>query len=168
MIGAAMMLLSQSEYHRPHPVNTYVHVELIPPLQADQFHIYRDKAGLPAALLTWARLSAEIERDIHLTARSLHPSEWRSGNRLFFNDLVAPNGAARGLVTKMKTELFPSELASSFRRRADGSPPKLCHWHGSRAARPARPAPPRRVAFTPDIASTGVLREDRLEQGAND
>jgi cytolysin-activating lysine-acyltransferase len=131
-IGYALELLAKSDYHRQHRLGAYLRVEILPPLLHGQARFYLTEDGIPTALVTWAWLSAEVEQDVHATGRALTRQEWRCGDRLFFNDGIAPHGNVRDLLHDMQHSLFPEAThATSLRRNPDGSIRRVHHWRRS-------------------------------------
>ncbi len=81
-------------------------------------------------MVTWAWLKACVEADVHKTGRSLLTAEWTAGNRLYFNDFVAPYGATRKMLRDLMKNIFPNHQASSIDRNNDGSIRKIKKWTG--------------------------------------
>ncbi|MEC4766474.1 toxin-activating lysine-acyltransferase [Halomonas sp. CUBES01] len=129
-VGYALELLAQSEYHRQFELGDYFCTEILPPLGCNQARFYVTSEGLPTGMVTWAWLSEEVERDVHATGRALEQGEWSSGDRLFFNDWITPYGNTREIVYDMTHNLFPNYIATSLRRRHDGSVRSIKRWTG--------------------------------------
>ena len=81
-------------------------------------------------MVTWAWLSAKVEREIHASGRSLSRSEWACGDRLFFNDWITPYGNIREVAHDMTHNIFPDQIATSLRRNMDGSVRRINRWTG--------------------------------------
>jgi cytolysin-activating lysine-acyltransferase len=129
-VGYALELLAQSPYHRQHKLGDYFRAEVLPALWAGQCRFYVTQEGLPTAMVTWAWLSAEVEREIHASGRSLSRSEWACGDRLFFNDWITPYGNIREVAHDMTHNIFPDQIATSLRRNMDGSVRRINRWTG--------------------------------------
>ncbi|MDD7973821.1 toxin-activating lysine-acyltransferase [Roseinatronobacter alkalisoli] len=106
-VGYALELLAQSPYHRQHKLGDYFRTEVLPALWAGQCRFYVTQEGVPTAMVTWAWLSEDVERDIHASGRSLSRSEWTCGDRLFFNDWITPYGNIREVAHDMTHNIFP-------------------------------------------------------------
>lgn len=126
----ALELLAQSPYHRKHAVGSYLRAEVLPALWANQARFYRSAEALPVALVTWAWLSEEVEKEVHTTGRALQRDEWNCGERLFFNDWITPYDNIREVLHDMTHNIFPDEVATSLRRRQDGSVRRINRWTG--------------------------------------
>lgn len=129
-VGYALELLAQSEYHRQFKLGDYFRVEILPALCCGQTRFYLTNEGLPTAMVTWAWLSEEVERDVHKTGRALTENEWNCGDRLFFNDWITPYDNIREVLHDMTHNIFPNEVATSLRRNPDGTVRRVNRWTG--------------------------------------
>ncbi len=129
-VGYALELLSQSEYHRQYSLGDYFRVEILPAIRFGQARFYLTPDGVPTALVTWAWLSAEVERDVHATGRSLARDEWNCGDRHFFNDWITPYGNMREVMFDITHRVFPNMVATCLRRHLDGSVHRISRWTG--------------------------------------
>ena len=129
-VGYALELLAQSRYHRQHKLDDYFRNQVLPALWAGQCRFYVTQEGAPTAMITWAWLSEDVERDIHASGRSLSHSEWNCGDRLFCNDWITPYGNIRQVVHDMTHNIFPDQIATSLRRNMDGSVRSIKRWTG--------------------------------------
>lgn len=113
----------------------YVDVEILPPLWRHQVRFYLTPEGVPTAMVTWAWLSEEVEREVHGTGRALIGDEWTCGDRLFFNDWITPYGNIREVTHDMTHRIFPDAVATSLRRWPDGSVRRIKRWTGVKLRR---------------------------------
>ena len=127
-VGYALELLARSENHRDFPVKRYLEVEILPPLHLGQARFYLTPDGLPTGLASWAFIDLDTEQSILETGRALAFHEWRCGDRLFFNDFLAPYGTAREIISDLRRNIFPGRRATSVRRHADGALRSVKHW----------------------------------------
>lgn len=130
MVGYATELLAQSEYHSKQPLGDYFRAEILPALWANQARFYVTDDGLPTAMVTWAWLSEDIEKEVHHTGRALMQHEWNCGEHLFFNDWVTPYGNIREVMNDMTHNIFPNHIATSLRRNPDNSVRRINRWTG--------------------------------------
>ncbi|MCR4267396.1 toxin-activating lysine-acyltransferase [Nitratireductor sp. ZSWI3] len=128
-VGFAFELLARSAYHRTFPTGRYLTVEILPALRCGQARFYVNDDGFPTGLVTWARLSEEVEAEILATGRALQPQEWTCGERLFFNDFIAPYGTMAAMIRDLKRNVFPQETASSIRRLPEGRVRRINRWN---------------------------------------
>lgn len=85
--GDLMFLAFRSQRHRAMNVQT-LRAYLEPPIELGQFRVFRFD-GVPRAMYTWARLDRQAERKL-VNGDRLAPDDWRSGDRLWIVDLIAP------------------------------------------------------------------------------
>lgn len=129
-MGFALELLAKSPYHRQQKVGDYIRIEIFPAIAANQIRFYMSEDDVPSALVTWAWLSKEVERDIHNTGRALARDEWNCGSRLFFNDWITPYNNIREVAHDMTHNIFADQVATSLRRNQDGSVRRINRWTG--------------------------------------
>lgn len=135
-VGFALALLAKSRYHRQYRVGNYFETEIFPAFLARQVRFYMTEEGEPTAMVTWAWLSEEVEADIHETGRALTHTEWKCGDRLFFNDWITPYRNTREVLLDMMENIFPTEpFATSLKRNQDGSVRYVNRWTRSYADR---------------------------------
>ena len=132
-VGYALELLAHSPYHSQLEVGPYFDIEIMPPLERNQVRFYISEEGVPNGMVTWAWLSKEVELEVHQTGRALSADEWLCGDRLFFNDWIAPFGGSRKIAHDLVNNIFPNHTASSLRRNKDGSVRKVNRWLGAKA-----------------------------------
>ncbi|MBI2236468.1 MAG: PQQ-binding-like beta-propeller repeat protein [Magnetospirillum sp.] len=102
MFGAATMLMMASPQHR-HLSLRELEWLLMPPIVFEQARIFL--YGLrPIGLVTWAYFSEEAETHL-LSGSRLDPSEWRSGDRLWLMDVVAPFGGGNAMIERVKWDV---------------------------------------------------------------
>lgn len=78
--------------------------------------------------LTWAWLDAATETKL-LADRLPPPGEtWRSGNRLWFIDFLAPYGHTHAIARHFMTHLMPTESGRGLRRRPGGHVYRAGAW----------------------------------------
>ncbi|WPZ13600.1 toxin-activating lysine-acyltransferase [Nitratireductor rhodophyticola] len=130
-IGYALELLARSENHRAFSVERYLDVEILPPLHLGQARFYLTPDGIPTGFVSWALLDEDTERTILQSGRALAFREWRCGDRLFFNDFIAPYGTAREIIADLRRNIFPGRRATSVRRNTDGALRTVKYWKSS-------------------------------------
>lgn len=128
--GFALELLAQSKYHKPYKIENYFRTEILPAFWANQVRFYLNQESIPTAMVTWAWISEDVEKDIHATGRALAPREWNCGTRLFVNDLIAPYSNSRDVINDIIGNVFANYRATSLRRHPDGSIRRVNHWIG--------------------------------------
>lgn len=81
---------------------------LLPPLVLDQCKLY-SREGIPWAFVTWARVTDAIDQRLRSAAPVVAPHEWRSGDKLWLIDVVAPFGDAAGIARQALQEMGGTE-----------------------------------------------------------
>lgn len=106
------------------------------PITLDQVQVFFDAAThAPVGYVTWAFLSAEVERRwLSEPSTLLHYSEWNEGDRLWIMDFVAPFGHASDIARHLRRHGFAGhDQARSIRRDADGNVARISTWGRSKA-----------------------------------
>lgn len=104
-IGYVTWLCSQSQGHRQLFIQD-MEWRLFPPILLAQYKLRIDDkvGGLPTGYASWAFLSEEIEGSYRMTHK-LRPGDWRSGDRLWLVDFIAPFGGAAALLEELCFEV---------------------------------------------------------------
>jgi cytolysin-activating lysine-acyltransferase len=142
MLGEMTWLLQQSPLHRHFSIADLEWM-IMPPLMLEQYRIFRGnpnppKEGedaapgtTPMGLALWAMLSEEAEQKLNAMVMGgqgpvrLRPDEWRSGDRLWLIDLIAPFATAENkLAQVMLADLLQNGLKHVL-PKADGNVLKL-------------------------------------------
>jgi len=93
--GDLMFLAFRSQRHCAMSVQT-LRTYLEPPIELGQFRVFRFD-GVPRAMYTWARLDRKAERKL-VNGDPLEMDDWRSGDRLWIVDFIAPyKGITHGI-----------------------------------------------------------------------
>lgn len=136
ILGEMIWLYSVSEVHQQWPVGC-IHQWLLPAITNQQYRLYHHE-GRPVGLITWAWLSEEVETTYVRNPKSLDPKQWKSGDRLWFPDFIAPFGHARKIFIDLKNNIFPNDVARTLRYRKDSDTMKIKYVHGANALEKAR------------------------------
>ena len=92
---------------------------LLPPLVLDQCKLY-SREGMPWAFMTWARVSEAIDQRLRTSTPLIAPHEWKSGDKLWLIDVVAPFGDALGIARQALKEIAGASSASVWLPGAEG------------------------------------------------
>jgi cytolysin-activating lysine-acyltransferase len=76
------------------------------PVLMQQFRLFYDQSK-PIGVVLWARVSAEVEAMLAAGTTKLRPQDWRSGDRLWVVEVIAPFGGAEEMVRDLKAKVFP-------------------------------------------------------------
>ncbi len=80
--------MTQSPLHR-HFALADLEWMVMPAVLLNQYRLFHDQ-GRPVGAALWAFLSEEAEAKLSLTPVRLRPDEWKSGDRCWLVDLIAP------------------------------------------------------------------------------
>ena len=102
--GEFAFLYLRSDFHRNVPMHR-ARLALQPPIDLMQFKLFHID-GIPRYGITWAHVSEAVEQKI-LRGEQLSPSEWRSGDRMWVMEIIAPyaQGTAAAAVHWLKRNL---------------------------------------------------------------
>lgn len=116
--GDLAFLAMRSAHHRRMSV-AILRDALEPPILLGQYKIFRFD-GVPRGALTWAWLSEEAEAR-YLAGEGFRLVDWRSGDRLWIIDLIAPyRGLTTGVVRWVTTPGNMPGSRFSYRRVTAG------------------------------------------------
>jgi cytolysin-activating lysine-acyltransferase len=114
LYGDVFFLALRSPRHAGHSLAA-LRPAFEPPLILGQVRVFRFDE-VPRGFFTWAWLSPEAERKL-VTGGQLSPADWRSGDRLWLVDLVAPyRGMTQGIVRWIMEPGNFAEREFCFRR----------------------------------------------------
>ncbi len=129
VLGDITELCLGSELHRNWYIKDIQRLFIVP-MEIDQARLfYRD--GKVIGFISWAFLSYEAENSFLNRTRKLQPEDWKSGQRIYIMDLIAPYGDVGTLgrwVREYLTPIAPSfntDRAYWVRRYPDGSIRKI-------------------------------------------
>nr|WP_281282105.1 toxin-activating lysine-acyltransferase [Ruegeria sediminis] len=132
-----MFLALRSPHHAGMSVaNLRAAVE--PPVELGQFRIFRFD-GVPRAMFSWAYLNSNAEARL-VNVEVLSFDDWKSGDRLWLVDLIAPyKGMAAGLTRWIMQPGNFAEREFFFRRVKEGNKTRrILHIDFERAEGKAR------------------------------
>jgi cytolysin-activating lysine-acyltransferase len=97
------------------------------PVLVQQFRLFYAK-GRPLGVmrqratnkLLWARVDAETEARLKAGTTKLRPQDWKSGDRLWVVEVIAPFGGAEAMVRDLKAKVFPTQELRYVAIGADG------------------------------------------------
>jgi cytolysin-activating lysine-acyltransferase len=92
MFGEIVWLMSQSAAHK-HFAIADLEWMVMPALLLNQYRLFHHE-GRPIGAALWAFLSEEAEARLSLNPVRLRPDEWKSGDRCWLVDLIAPGATA--------------------------------------------------------------------------
>jgi cytolysin-activating lysine-acyltransferase len=97
MLGEIVWLMTQSPLHK-HFALADLEWMVMPPILLRQFRLFHDK-GRPVGVALWAFLSDDAEAKLSLSPVRIRPDEWKSGDRCWLIDLIAPLATTENKLT---------------------------------------------------------------------
>jgi cytolysin-activating lysine-acyltransferase len=141
------VLMMQSPAHR-HFFLADLEWLVVPAVLTRQFVIYR-KQRAPVAYASWALVNEEVEKRLIAGERRLAPAEWRSGDRTWLIDLVAPFGGTERIVADLRARVLTGREVKTLRPGPGGGAPVVETWQ-------AIAAKPTATAGSPTSAVKGI------------
>jgi cytolysin-activating lysine-acyltransferase len=105
VLGEIVWLMSQSPLHKQLFISDTEWLVMTPML-LQQFRLFYDKAK-PVGVIFWASVSEEVEARLAAGTTRMRPQDWKSGDRLWVVEAIAPFGAAEEMVKDLKAKVFP-------------------------------------------------------------
>lgn len=134
VMGAAAWLWMHSKAHRNAPLHTLSRV-LLPAIKHRQF-VLASEAGRPVFYLSWLNLNPDSERRfLNDSSLLLNDADWNSGDRLWFEDWIAPFGHTPMLRGLVKRQLFPTCCARYLDHHGEQRGLRIRTFKGSQVTR---------------------------------
>jgi len=118
VLGEIVWLMSQSSLHKQFFISDLEWFVMTPVL-LQQFRTYyaTDK---PVGVVLWASVSDEVAERLAQGTTKLRPQDWKSGDKLWIVEVIAPFGGAEEMVKDLKDKVFPSRPVSFLAVTKDG------------------------------------------------
>lgn len=129
VLGASVWLWMHSAQHRDIPLSA-LSTLLLPAIKHQQF-VLAMRGDQPVFFLNWAWLNEDAERR-YLTQPGIYvqPEDWRSGDRLWFRDWVAPFGDQFALRRLATGTLFPHHCGRALYHRGEQRGLRVMNFRG--------------------------------------
>jgi cytolysin-activating lysine-acyltransferase len=89
--------------------------------------------GRPIGFATWAFVDEERENRLKAGQVRLAPGEWRSGDRVWLYDLVAPFGGGDEIIRNIRQSVFPDRPVRTVQISPDRKERNTIEWPPVRA-----------------------------------
>lgn len=129
LIGEVTSLMLVSKVHRQYQVRDIADI-IMPALNLGQYRIYRNQKREPIALVTWAFLSPQTEKEYLAGKMVLSEQDRTSGELLYFPDFIAPYGHTKQVVKDLQKNVFPNVVGKSLRFVEGKAAPKVMRFCG--------------------------------------
>ena len=120
-IGKIVWLMGQSQAHQAHDVAD-LHRVVLPPVAFQQYRIWETE-DYPVGYMSYALFNEEAEAAFISNSRFMEPEDWKSGDRLWLVDFIAPFGGVREIVREGRShlrEIFGTGVVGNARRLHKG------------------------------------------------
>ncbi len=104
VLGEIVWLMSQSALHKQFFISDLEWL-VMTPVMLQQFRLFYDK-DKPIGVAFWATVNAEVEECLAAGTSRLRPQDWKSGDRLWVVEVIAPFGRAEEMVKDLKAKVF--------------------------------------------------------------
>lgn len=106
-MGPVVMLYMQSSHRKFHFISD-IEWLLLPALINDQCKLYMKKE-YPISFVSWAYLDEAAEKRMLQNGGKLRPEDWKSGDRVWLIDIVAPFGGIKNILQDIQKNEFPDK-----------------------------------------------------------
>ena len=76
------------------------------PMLLHEFRLFYEQQK-PVGVVFWASVNEEVEARLSAGIGRMRPQDWRSGDRLWVIEVIAPFGGADEMVKDLKAKVFP-------------------------------------------------------------
>lgn len=134
VLGASVWLWMHSARHKGAPLET-LPTSLLPVIKARQY-VLAFKGDKPVLFMSWAWFDEDAELR-YLTQHHLllKESDWRSGDRMWITDWIAPFGDTRKMMSMVLSVLFPGHCARSIWHRGTDRGMRVKRFQGHDVSR---------------------------------
>jgi cytolysin-activating lysine-acyltransferase len=106
VLGEIVWLMSQSPLHKQFFISDLEWLVMTPVL-LQQFRLFYDDTK-PIGVAFWGTVDGEVEERLKAGTTRLRPQDWKSGDRLWVVEVIAPFGGAEEMVKDLKAKVFPA------------------------------------------------------------
>lgn len=120
LLGPVSWLMMNSPASR-HAFLADLEWRVMPPLVLDQAKLYM-KDEMPTAFATWAYLSDAVIERYAQPPFHLAPADWKSGDKIFLIDVIAPYGGATDVIADLKSTVLAGKTIHQLGPREPSAP----------------------------------------------
>ena len=104
VLGEITWLMTQSPNHKGFFISDLEWMIMVP-VMLQQFRLFYDK-DKPIGVALYARVNDEVEERLKSGNARLRPQDWKSGEKLWIVEIIAPFGGHEAMMTDFKQQLF--------------------------------------------------------------
>lgn len=109
-LGEIVWLMSQSPAHKTFFISDLEWMIMVP-VMLQQFRIFYDQQK-PIGVALWGAVSDEVEKRLATGNAKLQPQDWKSGNKLWVVEIIAPFGGHEEMLQDLKRQVFAEKQLS--------------------------------------------------------
>ena len=106
VLGEMVWLLTQSAQHKQAFFLGDLEWMAMPPILLQQFRMFYAK-DRPLGAILWAYVNDEVEHRLISGNARMRPQDWKSGDKLWVVEVVAPFGGTDEMLKDLKAKVFP-------------------------------------------------------------
>ncbi len=119
VLGEITWLMTQSPNHKGFFISDLEWMIMVP-VMLQQFRLFYDK-DKPIGVALYARVNDEVEERLKSGSARLRPQDWKSGDKLWIVEIIAPFGGHEAMMTDFKQQLFKDTDVHFLLRSAKGN-----------------------------------------------
>ena len=104
-LGEIVWLMSQSSAHKTFFISDLEWMIMVP-VMLQQFRIFYDQEK-PIGVALWGFVNDEVEARLSAGNARLQPQDWKSGEKLWVVEVIAPFGGHEAMLQDLETQVFP-------------------------------------------------------------
>jgi cytolysin-activating lysine-acyltransferase len=106
VLGEVVWLLTQSAQHKQAFFIGDLEWMVMPPILLQQFRMFHAK-DKPIGVILWAYVNDEVEQRLLSGSARMRPQDWKSGDKLWIVEVLAPFGGTDEMLKDLKAKVFP-------------------------------------------------------------
>ena len=104
VLGEITWLMSQSPAHKTFFISDLEWM-VMTPIMLQQFRLFYDQQK-PIGVVFWGFVNDEVEDRLKAGNARLKPQDWKSGDKLWCVEVIAPFGGAEAMLKDLKDKVF--------------------------------------------------------------
>ena len=118
VLGEIIWLMTRSTNHRYYFI-TDLEWMVLQPVSLGQFRVFHGEE-FPVGVFFWAYVNEEVEKRLSEGIVRLSPDDWKSGDRLWLVDVIAPFGNVEQMLEDVVKNVFPTTPFKYLQRNDKG------------------------------------------------
>lgn len=123
VLGEITWLMTQSAAHKGFFISDIEWMIMVPVMQ-QQFRLFYDK-DKPVGVALWGRINEEVEQRLTSGNARMRPQDWKSGDKIWIIEIIAPFGGHEEMLKDFKAEVFKDTPVHYLERSPNGNAEKV-------------------------------------------